>query len=181
MRDAIRGPQRSSEVLRGNQSSSEAITLWASTRSSSRASSSETQSRRAEIVSRSVEGCSNSVRRYRLPAAVLHCAHRGRRRGEHLHAQGYGLMHSQRRRGEHLHAQGYGLSPTQRHSEALRGIRWGMPSSDPQCHLVERAEERCLRIAGAQVAKKLEVGDGRRVEEHHALDAPVPVEERAPR
>ena len=163
MRDAIRGPQRSSEVLRGNQSSSEAITLWASTRSSSRASSSETQSRRAEIVSRSVEGCSNSVRRYRLPAAVLHCAHRGRRRGEHLHAQGYGL------------------SPTQRHSEALRGIRWGMPSSDPQCYLVERAEERCLRIAGAQVAKKLEVGDGRRVEEHHALDAPVPVEERAPR
>ena len=103
MRDAIRGPQRSSEVLRGNQSSSEAITLWASTRSSSRASSSETQSRRAEIVSRSVEGCSNSVRRYRLPAAVLHCAHRDRRRGEHLHAQGYGL------------------SPSQRHSEAFGG------------------------------------------------------------
>ena len=66
---------------------------------------------------------------------------------------------------------------TQRHTELIRGTQ---RSSDLQDHLVERAEERCLRIARAQVAKKLEVGNGRRVEEHHALDAPVPGEERAP-
>ena len=65
----------------------------------------------------------------------------------------------------------------QRHSELIRGTQ---RSSDLQYHLVESAEERCLRIARAQVAKKLEVGNGRRVEEHHALDAPVPGDERAP-
>ena len=35
--------------------------------------------------------------------------------------------------------------------------------------LVERAEERLMWIAGTQVPYELEVGDGRRIEEHHAV------------
>lgn len=39
--------------------------------------------------------------------------------------------------------------------------------------LVEHAEERRLRVSGAPVAQQLEVVDGRRVEEHHALGGVV--------